>query len=125
LVFLTVVVTGAVVLDFTEETVEDSSSSFRLAPTRLLSLSSTSSHGRFALCSTRSMPLNHTPSFLGRALAAGAESAALTRDWHPREWAAVPGRLLEDLTADRLGPLAEVTEQFRNLFLFAEEDRGA
>jgi hypothetical protein len=41
------------------------------------------------------------------------------------EWAAVPGRLLEDLTADRLGPLAEVTEQFRNLFLFSEEDRGA
>jgi hypothetical protein len=41
------------------------------------------------------------------------------------EWAAVPGRLPEDLTADRLGPLAEVTEQFRKLSLFGEEDRKA
>jgi hypothetical protein len=42
------------------------------------------------------------------------------------EWAAVPGRNPEDLTADRLGPLAEVTEQFKKLSRFAkEEDRGA
>ena len=31
------------------------------------------------------------------------------------EWAAVPGRELRDLTADRLEPLAEVTEQFKEL----------
>ncbi|KAF9782745.1 hypothetical protein BJ322DRAFT_168803 [Thelephora terrestris] len=31
------------------------------------------------------------------------------------EWAAVPGRRVEDLTTDRLVPLAEVTEQFKEL----------
>ena len=38
------------------------------------------------------------------------------------EWAGVPGRLVMDLTADRLEPLAEVTKQFKGL-LFTETDR--
>ena len=38
------------------------------------------------------------------------------------EWAAVPGRVVQDLTADRLIPLAEVTEQFKEL-LFTESER--
>jgi hypothetical protein len=38
------------------------------------------------------------------------------------EWAGVPGRLVKDLTADRLEPLAEVTKQFKEL-LFTETDR--
>ena len=41
------------------------------------------------------------------------------------EWAAVPGRQAMDLTADRLGPLAEVTEQFKRLSFFSESDRKA
>ena len=41
------------------------------------------------------------------------------------EWAAVPGRRTTDLTADRLGPLAEVTEQFKRLSFFSENDRKA
>ena len=41
------------------------------------------------------------------------------------EWAAVPGRYLKDLTADRLGPLAEVTGQFKRLSFFSESDRKA
>ena len=41
------------------------------------------------------------------------------------EWAAVPGRHTTDLTADRLGPLAEVTEQFKRLSFFSEIDRRA
>ena len=40
------------------------------------------------------------------------------------EWAAVPGRLVQDLTADRLKPLAEVTQQFKEL-AFTESDRRA
>ena len=40
------------------------------------------------------------------------------------EWAAVPGRPVRDLTADRLDPLVEVTEQFRAL-LFDEGYRKA
>jgi len=40
------------------------------------------------------------------------------------EWAGVPGRLLEDLTASRLEPLAEVTKQFKELF-FTESNREA
>jgi len=40
------------------------------------------------------------------------------------EWARVPGRLLVDLTADRLEPLAEVTQQFKELF-FNEYERKA
>ena len=40
------------------------------------------------------------------------------------EWAGVPGRLVMDLTADRLRPLAEITEQFKEL-LFTESDRKA
>jgi len=40
------------------------------------------------------------------------------------EWAGVPGRPVQDLTADRLRPLAEVTERFKEL-LFAESDRRA
>ena len=40
------------------------------------------------------------------------------------EWAGVPGRPLVDLTADRLGPLVEITTQFREL-LFTETDRTA
>jgi len=40
------------------------------------------------------------------------------------EWARVPGRLLKDVTADRLKPLAEITEQFKEL-LFTENDRRA
>ena len=40
------------------------------------------------------------------------------------EWARVPGRLLKDITADRLKPLAEITEQFKEL-LFTENDRRA
>jgi hypothetical protein len=32
------------------------------------------------------------------------------------EWTDVPGRPLTQLSAERLGPLAEVTERFRNLF---------
>lgn len=39
------------------------------------------------------------------------------------EWAAVPGRLAMDLTVDRLNPLAEVTEQFKEL-LFTESERS-
>jgi len=38
------------------------------------------------------------------------------------EWAAVPGRALMDLTADRLEPLVEITTQFKEL-LFTEIDR--
>jgi len=38
------------------------------------------------------------------------------------EWAAVPGRSLMDLTADRLEPLVEITMQFKEL-LFTEIDR--
>ena len=38
------------------------------------------------------------------------------------EWAGVPGRLVMDLTADRLKPLAEVTKQVKEL-LFTESDR--
>jgi hypothetical protein len=41
------------------------------------------------------------------------------------EWTAVPGRLPMELTVDLLEPLAKVTEQFKRLSLFAEEDRGA
>jgi len=40
------------------------------------------------------------------------------------EWAGVPGRLVMDLTADRLKPLAEITEQFKEL-LFTESERKA
>ena len=40
------------------------------------------------------------------------------------EWAGVPGRLLMDLTADRLEPLVEITMQFKEL-LFTEIDRKA
>ena len=40
------------------------------------------------------------------------------------EWAGVPGRLVQDITADRLKPLAEVTKQFKKL-LFTESDRRA
>ena len=40
------------------------------------------------------------------------------------EWTGVPGRLLVDLTVDRLGPLAEVTKQFKDLF-FTESNRKA
>lgn len=40
------------------------------------------------------------------------------------EWAAVPGRPLVDLTADRLKPLVESTTQFKEL-LFTEVDRKA
>ena len=39
------------------------------------------------------------------------------------EWAAVPARHTTDLTADRLGPLAEVTEQIKGLSVFNESDR--
>jgi hypothetical protein len=38
------------------------------------------------------------------------------------EWAAVPGRLADDLTVDRLKPLVEVTQQFKELW-FDETDR--
>ena len=38
------------------------------------------------------------------------------------EWARVPGRPVQDVTADRLKPLAEITEQFKEL-LFTEDDR--
>ena len=41
------------------------------------------------------------------------------------EWAAVPGRRPKDLTVDRLGPLAEVTEQFKRLSIFSESGREA
>ena len=41
------------------------------------------------------------------------------------EWAAVPGRLPMDLTADRLEPLAEVTGRFKKLSFFTESDRRA
>ena len=41
------------------------------------------------------------------------------------EWAAVPGRYPMHLTADLLGPLAEVTEQFKRLSFFSEIDRKA
>ena len=41
------------------------------------------------------------------------------------EWAAVPGRLPMELTADLLNPLAEVTKQFRELLFFTENGRGA
>ena len=41
------------------------------------------------------------------------------------EWAAVSGRYPMDLTADLLGPLAEVTEQFKRLSFFTEIDRKA
>ena len=40
------------------------------------------------------------------------------------EWAGVPGRLAEELTADRMEPLAEVTKQFREL-LFNDGERRA
>ena len=40
------------------------------------------------------------------------------------EWARVPGRPVQDVTAVRLKPLAEITEQFNEL-LFAEDDRRA
>jgi len=40
------------------------------------------------------------------------------------EWSGIPGRHVQDLTADRLRPLAEVTERFKEL-LFAESDRRA
>ena len=40
------------------------------------------------------------------------------------EWARVPGRLVQDVTADRLKPLAEITEQLKEL-LFTESDRRA
>ena len=39
------------------------------------------------------------------------------------EWARVPGRPLQDITADRLKSLAEVTEQFKELLL-TESDLG-
>jgi len=39
------------------------------------------------------------------------------------EWAAVPGRLPMDLTADRLGPLAEVTKQVKELLFIGSEWR--
>ena len=41
------------------------------------------------------------------------------------EWEAVPGRYPMDLTADLLGPLAEVTQQFKRLSFFTEIDRKA
>jgi len=41
------------------------------------------------------------------------------------EWAAVPGRPLAELTVDLLGPLAEVTKQFKELPFFSESDRRA
>jgi len=41
------------------------------------------------------------------------------------EWAAVPGRDLEELTVGLLGPLAEITEQFKKQLFFTEYDRGA
>ena len=41
------------------------------------------------------------------------------------EWAAVPGRYPMELTADLLGPLAEVTKQFKRLSFFTEIDRKA
>jgi len=41
------------------------------------------------------------------------------------EWAAVPGRLPMDLTADLLEPLAEVTRKFWELSLFTEGGRRA
>ena len=40
------------------------------------------------------------------------------------EWAGVPGRSVQDLTADRLKPLVEVTQQFKELS-FTESDRRA
>ena len=40
------------------------------------------------------------------------------------QWAGVPGRLLMDLTADRLEPLAEVTKRLKELS-FTENDRRA
>jgi len=40
------------------------------------------------------------------------------------EWARVPGRPVQDLTADRLKPLAEVTEQLKE-HVFTESDRRA
>ena len=40
------------------------------------------------------------------------------------EWARVPGRLVQDLTVDRLAPLAEVTERLKGL-LVPERDRMA
>ena len=40
------------------------------------------------------------------------------------EWARVPGRPVQDLTADRLKPLAEVTEQLKEL-LFTKSEREA
>ena len=40
------------------------------------------------------------------------------------EWAGVPGRLMMNPTADRLKPLAEITEQLKGL-LFTERDRKA
>jgi hypothetical protein len=39
------------------------------------------------------------------------------------EWAAVPGRLPTGLTVDLLQALAEVTEQFKELFFFTESSR--
>jgi len=39
------------------------------------------------------------------------------------EWAAVPGRPLTELTVGLLGPLAEVTKQFKELPFFSESDR--
>ena len=41
------------------------------------------------------------------------------------EWAAVPGRLPMELTADLLEPLAEVTKQVKELLSFSENERRA
>ena len=41
------------------------------------------------------------------------------------EWQSVPGRYPKDLTADLMGPLAEVTGQFKRLSIFSESDRRA
>ena len=57
----------------------------------------------------------------------GGDSSPLEESLEKRledEWAAVPGRPLNALTADRLRPLAEVTEQFKEL-MFDESHRKA
>ena len=41
------------------------------------------------------------------------------------EWMSVPGRHPQDLTVDRLGSLAEVTEQLKRLSIFSESGREA
>ena len=46
----------------------------------------------------------------------------LLRQLMEEEWRAVPGRPVEDLTVDRLEPLVEVTEKFKEL-LFGDLDR--